>query len=56
MNCDTCKHFVYKQDRYYSGGFCKWKPPMILRSMTWGAHNERIAKPEEETCSEHKPK
>ena len=54
--CVTCEHFGPQEDRYFSGGFCQWRPPMVLRGLVWGAHNERIEKPEEEWCSEHEAK
>lgn len=53
--CATCAWFKDDTTRYHSGGFCNWRPPMKLRNLLWAHHGERITKPGEEWCGEHRP-
>ncbi len=54
--CATCRWFKpTSPDQYMIGGWCYWRPPMRLRGLLWGAHNERIEEPEKEWCAEHRP-
>lgn len=51
--CANCKWFQLSEDRYHIGGYCNWRAPMKLRGLLWGAHNERIGKPDQEWCNQH---
>lgn len=52
--CATCKYFKpVEAGRFMEGGWCDWRPPMKLRGLLWGAHNEGITDPENEWCAEH---
>lgn len=53
--CATCRHFQPvdpERNRYMSGGWCDWKPPVAMRRLMWGVGSDNIPKPENETCSE----
>lgn len=54
--CRTCRWYdpLGPNSLSVSGGFCRWRPPPLLREPITVIYEERIVSPDSEWCSEHR--